>query len=194
MKTNEKLRSAVKIIENGGLVIFPTETAFGIGCRMDDPKAVARLFKIRKRPESQPTPVLVGSEAMAQEYLRPLEKKVKALMQAYWPGALTLILPCQTEKILPLVRGGGQTLGVRMPNHEIPLSIIYSIGVPILGPSANFHGAATPYKFTDLDPKLVKLVDLVLPGECSLKAASTVLDCSVKPWKIIRQGAVDIMI
>ena len=194
MKTNEKLPLAVEIIKNGGIIIFPTETAFGIGCRMDSKKAVARLFKIRKRPKFQATPVLVGSREMAQSYLQPIDEKAQALMRAYWPGALTLILPCRPEKVLPLVRGGGQTLGVRMPNHEIPLSIIYSINVPILGPSANFHGRPTPYEFTDLDPELIKLVDLVLPGECSLKKASTVLDCSVKPWKIIRQGAVDTMI
>lgn len=194
MKTNEKLRSAVKIIKNGGLVIFPTDTAFGIGCRMDDQKAVARLFKIRKRPEAQATPVLVNSGEMAQKYLQPLDKKAKALMRDYWPGALTLILPCQTEKVISMVRGGGQTLGVRMPRHDIPLAIIYSINVPILGPSANFHGEPTPYEFADLDPKLIELVDLVIPGECSLKKPSTVLDCSVKPWKIIRQGAVDFMI
>lgn len=89
-----------------------------------------------------------------------------------------------------LVRGGGRTLGVRIPNHEIPLSIINSIGVPILGPSANFHGKPTPYKYKDLDPEFLKMVDYVIPGECPVGMASTVIDCSIKPWKIIRQGKI----
>lgn len=79
-----------------------------------------------------------------------------------------------------------------MPDHEIPLSLIQGINVPILGPSANFHGSPTPYKFLDLDLALIKLADYVLEGECKTGLASTVVDCSQNPWKIIRQGAVDI--
>ena len=108
----------------------------------------------------------------------------------YWPGALTIVFPCQTDKVLGLVRGGGQTLGTRMPNHGIPLQLIKPLEVPILGPSANFHHAPTPYKFEDLDKEFLKLVDLVIPGECEVGLVSTVLDCSEEPWKILRQGAI----
>lgn len=190
MKNN--LQKAIQIFRSGGIVIFPTDTAFGVGCRMDDKKAVKRLFEIRKRPITQATPVLVSSIEMAKTYLQPIPKDVKNLMKKYWPGALTIILPCKTDLIPSLVRGGGSTLGVRMPNHLVPYTIIYIIGVPILGPSANFHGAKTPYKFEDLDPDFIKLVDYVIPGKCSVGLASTVIDCSVKLWKIIRQGAIDI--
>lgn len=91
-----------------------------------------------------------------------------------------------------LVRGGSGNLGVRMPNHQIALSLIQGAGVPILGPSANFHGSATPFKFQDLDKELISLVDFVVEGECGTNQASTVIDCSVKPWKILRQGAIKI--
>ena len=188
----EDLNKAIKIFKEGGIVIFPTDTAFGVGCRMDDEKAVKKLFKIRNRPESQATPVLVSSIEMAQKYLKPISEDVKKLMGKYWPGALTVIYPCQPQKTTSFVRGGGLNLGVRMPNHQTPLTIINSIGVLILGPSANFHGAPTPYKYEDLDPEFVKFVDYVVPGECSIGLASTVVDCSVKPWKIIRQGTVNI--
>jgi L-threonylcarbamoyladenylate synthase len=77
-----------------------------------------------------------------------------------------------------------------MPNHPTILKIIEEVGVPILGPSANFHGGPTPYSTADLNPELVKLVDYVVPGECSVRQASTVVDCSVNPYTIIRQGAV----
>lgn len=190
---NDQIKEAIKIVQQGGVIIFPTDTAFGIGCRMDDEAAIKRLFKIRKRPETQATPVLVSSVAMAQESLIKIPEDVsEKLIKPFWPGALTIVLPCKTEKIPALVRGKGTNLGVRMPNHETALQIIKGVGVPLLGPSANFHGEVTPFAFEELNPKLIKLVDYVVPGECSVKQASTVIDCSVEPWKILRQGAVNV--
>ncbi len=182
---------AVEVLKSGGIVIFPTDTAFAISCRIDDETSVKRLFKLRRRPESQATPVLVDTVKMAQDYLEPIPKEVvDKLIEPYWPGALTIVLSCQTEKIPELVRGGGSTLGVRIPNHPVARSIIRNLGIPILGPSANFHGEETPYESDKLNPELIKLVDFVVPGECTTKQASTVVDCSQKPWKILRQGAV----
>ncbi len=192
-KINEKLiTSAIKIFKQGGIVVFPTETAFGIGCRLDSPQSIERLFEIRKRPLNQATPVLVDSLEMAQDYLLPLKEDVKNLMGKNWPGALTVIYPCLLDKVPSLVRGGGETLGVRAPNHQTILEIIKEVGVPILGPSANFHGLSTPYRFEDLDKEFLKLVDFVLPGECQVGLASTVVDCSISPWNIIRQGSVNV--
>jgi|SRR3989344_4617728 len=184
---------AVKILKNGGIVVFPTDTAFGVGCRIDDEKAVKRLFEIRRRPKEKATPVLVDTVIMAQNYLMPIPKDViDNLIEPYWSGALTIILPCQIKKVPALVRGEGSTLGVRIPNHPVVRSIIKNVGVPILGPSANFHGERTPFKFEDLDPKFIKLVDYVVPGECTIKQPSTVINCSVKPWKILREGAIKV--
>lgn len=187
----EDIREAIRILEDGGIVIFPTDTAFGIGCRIDREEAVRRLFSLRRRPESKASPVLVSSLEMAQGYLEPIPKDVKEkLIEKYWPGALTIVLPCKKEKISDLVRGGGDTLGVRMPDHSIALELIKGTGVPILGSSANFAGGKTPYYFEDLDTELVKLVDFVVPGECKIKEPSTVIDCTVEPWKVLRQGAI----
>jgi len=192
---NDQIKEAIKFVRYGGIIIFPTDTAFGIGCRIDDEEAIKRLFEIRKRPETQATPVLVSGLEMAQEYLLPIPTDVSEnLIKKYWPGALTIVLPCMIEKVPELVRGKGSNLGMRMPNHETALEIIKGVGVPLLGSSANFHGEATPYTFEDLDPELVKLVDYVVPGECSVKEASTVIDCSVNPWKVLRQGAITISI
>ncbi|PIY94169.1 MAG: hypothetical protein COY68_04070 [Candidatus Levybacteria bacterium CG_4_10_14_0_8_um_filter_35_23] len=192
---NKQIREAVKILNNGGIVIFPTDTALGISCRMDNKKAVERLFKLRKRPQSQPTPVLVNSVQMAQKYLLPIPEELKnKLIKKYWPGGLTIILPCRKGKVSVLVRGGGNNLGVRIPNDKQILKIIAQVGVPILAPSANFSGEKTPYKTEDLDNNLVKLVDYILPGTDAGKSHqhSTVIDCSVYPWKILREGAVKV--
>jgi len=190
---DEKVLEAARILEQGGVVIFPTDTAFGIGCRIDDKIAVQRLFDIRKRPPTQATPVLVDTVKMAQDYLESVPQHViQKLIEPYWPGALTIVLKARTDKVPELVRGSTDTLGVRIPNHPIARQLIREGGVPILGPSANFHGERTPYSFEELDPELVKLVDYVVPGECTIKQASTVIDCSISPWKILRQGAITI--
>jgi L-threonylcarbamoyladenylate synthase len=187
----QEIEQAVRLIKQGGVIIFPTDTAYGIGCRIDDEKAVERLFAIRKRAETKATPVLVSDIEMAQDYLQPLSDAIKdTLINKYWPGALTIVLPCRKENVPDLVRGGGETLGVRMPNHPTALEIIKGVGVPILGPSANFAGEPTPYEFGDLDSELVKMVDYVVSGKCTIKHASTVIDCSVEPWKVLREGGI----
>lgn len=191
---DSKLEKAIEIFKNGGIVIFPTDTAIGIGCRIDKEEAIERLFKIRKRPENKPMLVLVDSLEMAREYWKfiPLEVMNK-LIKKYWPGPLTLILQCNKEKVPEIIRGKGDTLGVRFPNNLSLLKLISGVGVPIVAPSANFSDEKTPYSFEDLNPELVKQVDYVLYGETGLeKNVSTVIDCTVTPWKIIRNGAVSV--
>lgn len=188
----DALQQAIAVLKDGGVIIYPTDTAFGIGCRMDDQKAVDRLFAIRRRPLSQATPVLVASDDMALTYYANPSNIVRRFMRDYWPGALTIIALCKKELVYSPIRGGGETIGMRMPDHEEIRAVIRGVSVPILGPSANFHGAPTPYRFEDLDPELVKLVDFVLPGKCKRGTVSTVVDCSVEPYRIVRQGAVQL--
>jgi len=193
----KQIEEAIRIFNQGGIVIFPTDTAFGIGCRIDNENAVQKLFKIRKRPKFQAVSVLVSGHKMAKEYAEGgdiPDKVIQDLIDAFWPGALTIVLKANREKVSGLVRGGGETVGVRMPNHPVILEIIKAVGVPILGPSANFHGERTPFMFKDLNPELISLVDYVVKGECSVKNASTVIDCTQDPWKILRQGQVTVNI
>lgn len=190
---NNTIRKAIEVLNSGGIVIFPTDTAYGIGCRIDNEDAVKRLFTIRKRSETKSVPVLVNSVEMAQYYLQPIPKEVnEKLTKKHWPGGLTIVLQSRIEKVPSLVRGGGNTLGVRMPNHIVPLELIKGIGVPLLAPSANFSGGKTPFSFSDLDPKIIQLVDYVIEGKTNGQQ-STVIDCSVTPWKILRKGAVSVL-
>ena len=189
---NRDIEKAIEILKGGGIVIFPTDTAFGIGCRIDDERAVKRLFEIRKRPKEKAVPILASSIRMVHEYVEIIDLDILELMKKYWPGGLTLVLNCRTEKVPNLVRGGGETVGFRIPNHGSLLKVITKVGVPILGPSANFAGGKTPFASSDLDPNLLGKVDFVLRGRCKIKKPSTVLDVTVKPWRVIRQGAVEI--
>ncbi|MBI2621303.1 MAG: threonylcarbamoyl-AMP synthase [Candidatus Levybacteria bacterium] len=186
----DSLSKAIEVIREGGIVIFPTDTAFGIGCRMDDEKAIERLFKIKKRPAQQATPVLFDNLKRVDEYVLPYGSDIKRLMKRHWPGALTIVTACKMTKVPSLVRGGGKTLGVRIPNHSVPIRLIKAVDSPILAPSANFHDEKTPYIFEELDKTLIKLVDFVIEGETGGSLSSTVVDCSRQPWKIIRQGAI----
>lgn len=187
------LKKAIEIVKNGGIIIFPTDTAFGIGCRIDIKDAVKRVFEIRKRPHTQAVPVLVSSLGMAERYWHePVSDIIRKLVKSYWPGGLTIIYDASLKSVPNLVRGGGKTVGLRMPRNDELLTLIKAIDVPILGPSANFHGLPTPFTTDDLDPALIKKVDFVLSGESISKTPSTVIDCSVKPAKILRQGAVDV--
>ncbi len=186
----QQIDQAVRVLHDGGIIVFPTDTAFGIGCRLDKPQAIDRLFTIRERPRTQATPVLVSDVEMAMDYFVAPSKDVIRFMKEFWPGALTIISDCDANKVNQLVRGGGNTIGLRMPNNMTIRSIISQTGTPILGPSANFHGKPTPYSYQSLDPELLKKVDFVVEGSCSVGLASTVVDCTKNPYVIIRQGSV----
>ena len=192
---NKQIEEAVKVLNNGGIIIFPTDTTFGIGCRVDNEKAIKKLFQIRKRPTTQATPIQVNGLEMVREYVLEIpEDVIQKLIKPFWPGALTIVLKAKIDKVPILVRGGTETVGVRMSNHPVMLEIVNRIGVPIVAPSANFHGESTPYNLKDLNPELVKLVDYVIEGECSVKNVSTVVDCTKNPWEILRRGAIQVKI
>jgi L-threonylcarbamoyladenylate synthase len=189
---NQNQIKAKDTLSGGGIVIFPTDTAYGIGCRMDFPDSVSKLFKIRRRPPVQAVPVLVDSVNMAEKYYSDITPVMEKLMQKYWPGALTIVASCLKEKIPALVRGGGETVGLRIPDYPELLEIISALNIPVLGPSANFHGLPTPFSLRDLDQDLVRQVDFVLPGDCHDHQVSTVVKCDGNSYQIIRQGAVKI--
>lgn len=182
---------AIAVLNTGGIIIYPTDTAFGMGCRIDNKEAVDKFFALRKRPLSKAPPLLVASKAMALSYLDHPSEIVRRLIDHYWPGALTIVAPCKKDVLYsPLLGADGTTIGVRMPNHETILKIIEGVGVPIIGSSANFHGEPTPYSSEAINPELANLVDLIVPGTVVIGNVSTVVDCSVDPYKILRQGAI----
>lgn len=184
-------KQAIKTFKKGGIVVFPTETVFGVGCRMDDKKTVRRLIKIRRREEGKPFLVLVSSLEMAKKYWQKLPTEVESLAKKFWPGPLTIVFFCKKKLVPSEVRAEGETLGVRMPPYKIDLQIVEEVGVPILAPSANFAGEPTSYKFSDLNPGFLKKVDFVLKAPCGkFRKPSTVLDCTKKPWQVLREGAI----
>lgn len=189
---NDTVQQAIECLRAGGVGIFPTDTVYGMGCRLDSEDGLKRLFAMRNRPEEKAVLAVVDSIEMAQKYLLPITRKVRKLMDRYWPGGLTIVLPCNTSLVPAIARGRGMTLGVRQTNHPLLLEILKSLHVPLVAPSANFAGAPTPKTFEEIDKKLVNMVDCVIDAPCGGDAPSTVIDCSVTPWRILRQGAVHV--
>lgn len=182
-----EIAKAIEALKKGGVVIFPTETAYGIGCRLGDEKAVRRLRGLRGREEGKPFLVLVDSIEMAKKYLQDLPSDVENLMRKFWPGPLTIVYFCKKDLVPSVVRAGGKTLGVRMPDHKIILELIKGVGVPILAPSANFASEPPVFELSDLNQELVKQVDFVLKVPCGkYQKPSMVIDCTKRPWQILR--------
>ncbi len=189
---NKDIENAIENLKAGKVGIFPTDTAYGIGCRMDDENAVKHVYKLRNRPEEKALLILVSSVEMAEKYVEIPEEVRKKLIEKYWPGGLTIILNCKTEKVPGIVRANGETLAVRFPYHIDLQEVIDKLGVPIVAPSANFSGESTPVQLNRISPELISKVDFILPGMCTMEGVSTIVDTTVQPWKIMREGVVRI--
>lgn len=187
---NDKSK-AIEVLKSGGIVIFPTDTAYGIGCRIDREESIRRLFEVKKRSQNKRMLVLVDSIEMAKIYLDSIRPEVLKLMKKYWPGSLTIIYKCKKERVPEILRAGGNSLAVRLPDHEI-VDIIKKVGVPILAPSANISGEKTPFKLEDIPQEVATKVDFILTGKCKMNKVSTIIDCTTSPFKIIREGAVHV--
>lgn len=175
----KEINNAANILKNGGIVVFPTDTVFGMGCLVDNSNAIKKLRNIKA--SHQNFPILVSSIQEAKKYTKPSTYAEK-LMQKFWPGALTIIVK---DKM-------GKTLGVRMPDSKLTLTLIKKTGKPIIGTSANFHTKPAPKSVGELDPNLLKKANYFLIGKCKNMCESTVIDTTVNPPKILRFGAIDI--
>ena len=178
--TTRDLEKAVQILRRGGLVIFPTDTVYGIGCKASDDIAIAKLKRIKG--SLQKFPILISS--MAQAYsLAKMSPQVLKLASHFWPGALTIILWDKNAK---------EKIGLRMPDSNLIRLIIEKLNSPIIGTSANFHGQKPPKTFKEIDKRLIKKVDFILKGRCKLGVESTVIDATFSPPRIIRRGAIQL--
>jgi L-threonylcarbamoyladenylate synthase len=180
---------AGRVLRDGGLVAFPTETFYGLGANALDATAVGRVFRVKGRPADKPLLVLVDSVAMAETVAADVPVRARRLMSRYWPGALTLILPCRA---LPLaLTAGTGTIGLRVPGHAVARALVRAAGCPVTAPSANPHGGPSPCTAAEVLAGLGDRVDLVLDGGATPGGpASTLLDLTAEPPRIVRPGAV----
>jgi L-threonylcarbamoyladenylate synthase len=184
------LDEAAQIVRAGGLVAFPTETVYGLGANALDASAVERIFVAKGRPKWDPIIVHVSSLDMVRELVIAVPDSATRLMQAFWPGPLTLLLP-RSAVVPDIVTAGRPLVGLRMPSHPVALDLIRRAGVPIAAPSANRFSHVSPttaeHVLRDLDGR----IDAVLDAGPTLHGVeSTVLDPNQIPMLIYRPGAV----
>jgi len=183
------LRAATDVLRAGGAVAFPTETFYGLAAAALDPASVKRVFALKGRPDSKPLLVLVDSVAMA-ETVAHVSEPARDLMKRYWPGALTLVMPARAI-VPPDVTAGAGTLGVRVSSHPIAHGLVQTLGEPVTAPSANPSGLEPPTTAAAVVAYFGDGLDLVLDGGPTAGGVpSTVLDMTVDPPTIVRQGAV----
>jgi L-threonylcarbamoyladenylate synthase len=188
--TPKNIARAAEVLRNGGLVAFPTETVYGLGANALDLEAVGRIFTAKGRPTADPLIVHLSGVEQAGLVAQSVSETAQTLMQAFWPGALTLVLPKRPE-VPDLVTSELDTVAVRVPDHPVALALIRAAGVPVAAPSANRFGRTSPttaaHVFYDLDGR----IDIVLDGGATtIGVESTVLDVSTIPAQILRPGGV----
>jgi len=192
--TKLALKAAVKCLKEGGILIFPTETAYGVGVDATNAEAVTRLLSYKKRPEGKAISIGVSSKAMAKDYV-DINKVASNLYDNFLPGALTVISQSKhkTDNRLESEQG---TLGIRIPNYKFILDVIESFGKPITTTSANSSGKKTPYSIEDILNNISKkqegLIDVIIDaGELPHNPPSTVIDTTSEELTIHRQGRID---
>jgi len=183
-----QLTEAAELLRKGEVVAFPTETVYGLGANALSSEAVQKIFAAKGRPSDNPLIVHIADTAQLEELAAEIPETAKKLMDAFWPGPLTMIFP-KKEGIAPEVTAGLDSVGIRMPSHPVALSLIRQAGVPIAAPSANRSGRPSPTTAAHVAEDLLgKIAGIVDSGATGVGVESTVLDVTVNPPMILRPG------
>src|SRR5579885_2308918 len=188
---NSAIHTAVDTVRAGGIIAFPTDTLFGVAADGRNPQAVQTVFQVKRRPPDKPLPILLADaasvgEVSQTEYLAPA---VRRLMNRFWPGALTILLPAKPG----LVEGthGGGKVAVRAPNHPVALALLRAFGGPLATTSANISGEEGARNPEEVAQSIGDGIDLLLVGGPRLReVASTIIDMAVEPPQQVRAGAI----
>ena len=189
-KDYQKLRYSAEIIKNGGIVVFPTETVYGIGTNGLDKEAVERLYKIKERPLNKPISLLVSDYEMIEKVVKDINELEYKIMKKFFPGPLTIIL--NKKDIVPdIVTSRGSTVGIRMPEEEITRKLIEYAGVPIAAPSANISGKPSGIDLQEIIKEFGDKVDCYIDGgKSKIGIGSTIVKVENNTIKILREGSI----
>ncbi|MGH2316919.1 L-threonylcarbamoyladenylate synthase [Planococcus sp. SE5232] len=187
----ESYAQAVEILLSGEVVAFPTETVYGLGADATNAEAVGRIFEAKGRPADNPLIVHVDSKETALEYVQEVSPKALQCMDAFWPGALTLIMQERPGAFAKNVTADLETVGIRVPNHPVALSLLRKLQLPLAAPSANTSGKPSPtlaeHVYHDMEGRIPLILD---GGATEIGIESTVLDTTCEPPVILRPGKV----
>jgi L-threonylcarbamoyladenylate synthase len=186
------LGRAAALLQSGQLVAYPTETFYGLAADPRNPASVERVFQAKGRPERMALPLIAPDEASVRISVREFPEVARRLAAAFWPGALTLVLPA-SDDLPPLLLGGGHTVGIRISSHPIAAGLARKVAGAIVATSANRSGQAAPATAGEVAAALGEEVALILDGGPTRGgAASTVIDLTIEPPRLIRSGAIPV--
>ncbi len=177
----EAIAIAAELLRDGGLVAFATETVYGLGANLLDKNAVDRLYDVKDRPKNIPFTIHVSNLKLLQKMVVNISPIAKKLINRFWPGPLTIIM---NDK-------DGKKTGFRMPSNRVALDLIEKARVPVIVPSANISGEEPPTSADKVLEGLDNKIDMILDcGQTRIGIESTVIDTSVFPCKVLREGAI----
>jgi L-threonylcarbamoyladenylate synthase len=190
MRLGADISHAARVLTDGGLVAFPTETVYGLGADATSPSAVARIYRAKGRPADHPVIVHLASGDQLGEWAADLSDAARALAARFWPGPLTLIAR-RAPHVLDAVTGGAATVGLRVPDHPMAASLLRVFGRGIAAPSANRFGSVSATTATHVITDLGDDVDYILDGgACAIGVESTIIDVSGPTPALLRPGGV----
>ena len=190
-KSYPQIVDAAEILQQNEVVAFPTETVYGLGANATSDEAVEKIFKAKGRPSDNPLIVHISNKEQLEGLVAEIPTDAAKLIDAYWPGPLTIIFKNKEGVFSGKVTAGLDSVGIRMPDHPVALSIIEAAGLPIAAPSANRSGKPSPttaqHVIDDLEGRIAGVVD---GGETGVGVESTVVDCTGSVPVILRPGGV----
>lgn len=196
-QVKEVIEEAVRVLNNGGLIVYPTETCYGLGVDATNDQAVDKLWNFKGERGDKPVLIAVSSVKMAEENAE-INYLANKITQKYWPGPVSIVA-LSKNKVSKKVQGGKETVGLRMPNQPLVLSMIKKLDKPITSTSANISGGSNPYsleQFLASTPvERVALVDLFIDGGViPERLPSTLVDTTGKEVAVLRQGEIEVAI
>lgn len=185
-----KLGEAAQILQNGGLVAFPTETVYGLGAVYNNESALRKVFAVKGRPADNPLIVHIWQLTQLSELTTEISSKAERLIEEFWPGPLTLIFP-KSAGVSAVVSAGLDTVAVRMPSHPVAQQLLQVTGIPVAAPSANLSGRPSPTRGEHVRDDLAGKIEVIIDaGPCSKGIESTVLSLIHQKPVILRPGSV----
>jgi len=184
------IKEGISLLEAGEIVAIPTETVYGLAADARSDVAVSKIFAAKKRPADNPLIVHIGDIAQVDGLAINVSEKTRLLMDHFWPGPLSIILPC-TDVVSKLVTAGLKTVAIRMPNHKTALELLRTSRIPLAAPSANISGRPSPTRpehvIHDLENRIAGVID---GGVCEIGLESTVIDMTTSTPIILRPGSI----
>ena len=186
----DQLAEALAALKKGGVILFPTDTVYGLGCAVESPEATRRIYDLKGRPPGQPLQILIAEPPLARRYAKNISSGLWGILESLWPGGLTALLPA-VDGLPTAVVGPKGTVGLRAPDFPPLQSLLSAAGGAIAATSANLSGQPPACRMEDVPEEIIRQVDFVLDaGALPDRPASTVVDFTVDPPRVIRAGAI----